>query len=484
MSRSLPAPNSPDPAARSAPLSRSRAWLGDARLLALAAIGSGALVAALCAYLSFTASSGSSEARSPWWSLADVAAVSATVGGVAYIAMGTMRRLPLQPSVRDEVGAGSEAQIRVALELELLSTTLHQIDAGLEVVAASGALVWRNKRAEELAPFAADPKSWEGASAPDDRGDRHVSAQSRRFRVHLPAGERVYERHELPLEPGKDGTPRTMNLYLDRTSATLAEQQLLLAERLASLGRVAQGVAHELNTPLATIRTLATDMREALRGLRAHETTAPEREKFAADMDESASLVADETRRLGRITQSLLAGGDLVRPTFDGQVRLAAVVERARALVFAGVQDGPEVRVDADVDELSVAADPDRLVQVLVNLLQNAYDAVSEHGAQVAIRACRQDGIVSLIIEDDGPGIDPAMRARLFEPFATTKPPGQGTGLGLYTSYMLVHAMAGSLMLEPRESGGTRATVRLPAGATRRHRTPHRPLHLGSGEQP
>ena len=481
MTRSLPAPNSPTPAALPAPNRRAR--LGDARLLALAAIGSGALVAALGAYLSFTEPSGSPETRSPWQSLADVVAVSATVGGVAYIATRTMRSLPLQPSVRGEGSASSDAQSRAAFELELLSTTLHQIDAGLEVVAASGVHVWRNKRAEELAPFAADAKSWEGASAPDDGGDRDVGAQGRRFRVLLPAGERVYERHELPLEPGKDGTPRTMNLYLDRTSATLAEQQLLLAERLASLGRVAQGVAHELNTPLATIRTLATDMREALRTLRAHETSAVEREKFAVDMDESASLIADETQRLGRITQSLLAGGDLVRPTFDGQVRLAAVVERARALVFAGVQDGPEVRVDADVDELSVAADPDRLVQVLVNLLQNAYDAVSEQGAQVAIRACRQDGVVSLIIEDDGPGIDPAMRARLFEPFATTKPPGQGTGLGLYTSYMLVHAMAGSLVLEERDGGGTRATVRLPAAATRRHRTPHQPLHLGRGEQ-
>ena len=482
MSRSLPAPNSPTPAALPAPVSSRGAWRADWRWFALAAIGSGGAVAALCAYLSISASSGSSAPGSPWRGLADVAAVSATVGAVAYIATRTMRRLPPRPIARDESAATNDAQNRVALEL--LSTTLHQIDAGLEVVAASGVLVWRNKRAEELAPFAADAKSWEGASVPDERGHRQLGSHGRRFRVHLPAGERVYERHELPLEPGKDGTPRTMNLYLDRTSATLAEQQLLLAERLASLGRVAQGVAHELNTPLATIRTLATDMREALRALRAHETPSPEREKFCADMDESAALVADETRRLGRITQSLLAGGDLVRPTFDGQVRLAAVVERARALVFAGVQDGPEVRVDADVDELSVAADPDRLVQVLVNLLQNAYDAVREQGAQVAIRACRQDGVVSLIIEDDGAGVDPAMRARLFEPFATTKPPGQGTGLGLYTSYMLVHAMAGSLTLEPRESGGTRATVRLPEAATRRHRTPHRALHLGTGEQP
>ena len=404
-----------------------------------------------------------------WQHVADFAAFTSTIGAVAYIVTHAMNEL------RARERALGDAQARAALELELLSTTLNQLDAGLEVVGSDGAIVWRNKRAEELAPFAGDARSWEGASSPRGAGRR-------RFRAHLPAGERVYERHELPLEADARGPQRTMNLYLDHTAATLAEQQLLLAERLASLGRVAQGVAHELNTPLATIRTLATDVREVIDVLRNPETGAERREALLIDIDESAALMADETRRLGRITQSLLAGGDLVRTAIDGQVRLAAVVERARALVFAGVQDGPEVRVDADVDELSVAADPDRLVQVLVNLLQNASDAVRDRGAHVAVRACRQGSTVALIVEDDGPGVDPAIRARLFEPFASTKPPGEGTGLGLYTSFMLVEAMAGTLSLEPREGGGTRATVRLPAAATRRHRTPHQAFVFDRGD--
>ena len=404
-----------------------------------------------------------------WQHVADFVAFVSTIGAVAYIVTHAMNEL------RARERALAEAQARASLELELLSTTLHQLDAGLEVVGPDGAIVWRNKRAEELAPFASDTRSWEGTSA-------SRAAGRRRLRAHLPAGERVYERHELALEADARGAKRTMNLYLDHTAATLAEQQLLLAERLVSLGRVAQGVAHELNTPLATIRTLATDVREVLGALRSEEGGGERRAALLGDVDESASLIADETRRLGRITQSLLSGGDLVRSAIDGQVRVAAVVERARALVFAGVQDGPDVRVDTDVDELSVVADPDRLVQVLVNLLQNASDAVRERGAHVTVRACRQGGTVALIVEDDGPGIDPAIRARLFEPFASTKPPGEGTGLGLYTSFMLVEAMAGTLTVEPREEGGTRATVRLPAAATRRHRTPHQEFVFDRGD--
>jgi C4-dicarboxylate-specific signal transduction histidine kinase len=222
-------------------------------------------------------------------------------------------------------------------------------------------------------------------------------------------------------------------------------------------------VAHELNTPLATIRTLATDMRAAIRELAGDEA---DRTAAVDDLDESAALVQDETRRLGRITQALLAGGDLVRARMDGRVPLAAVVERAMALVFAGARRGPEVQVDASVDALHVMADPDRLMQVLVNLLQNAHDAVGGgEGGLVRVHAAQVGDTVAITVEDDGVGIDPAIEGRLFEPFATSKPPGQGTGLGLYTSYMLVQAMGGELDLERRDEGGSRAVVRLAAAA-------------------
>jgi C4-dicarboxylate-specific signal transduction histidine kinase len=263
----------------------------------------------------------------------------------------------------------------------------------------------------------------------------------------------------FPLASPGEGPPRIMNLYVDRTQILHAERRLLHAERLASLGRVAQGVAHELNTPLATIRTLAADMREAIRSLGADEA-------LQSDLAESAALIRDETGRLGRITHSLLTGGSLPRLRLSASTRLLPIVQRAQALVFAGVgETGPELQVSDSVDGLVVVADPDRLLQVLVNLLQNALDANRAASARrVWLSAERRGSTVEIIVEDEGTGIDPEIEGRLFEPFATTKPPGEGTGLGLYASYMLIQTMGGDLTIENRAGGGASARVRLSVG--------------------
>jgi C4-dicarboxylate-specific signal transduction histidine kinase len=404
----------------------------------------------------------------PWDLLADIVALAVTAGGVAYIVNHAMREL------RDREHALREARDRAALEYQLLSKTLGELEAGLEVIDVDGEVLFRNRQAGRIAP-AAVGEAW---LCPGDEHscEKNVTGVCPRrvplaqgepgrckFAVQIDGAERVYEMLSFPLavEGEPEGVHRVMNLYVDRTEATLDERRLLTTERLVSLGRVAQGVAHELNTPLATIRTLATDMRAAMRSLGRDSVS---REAMVEDLDESAALIQDETRRLGKITHALLAGGDLVRARVDGAVPLAAVVERARALVFAGMRSGPVVEVSGAVDELSVVADPDRLVQVLVNLLQNAVDAVQDReGARVSIRATLTAGLVEISVDDDGPGLDPEVRAHLFEPFTTTKPPGKGTGLGLYTSYMLVQAMGGRLSLDGREGGGVSATLRLPA---------------------
>jgi len=96
-----------------------------------------------------------------------------------------------------------------------------------------------------------------------------------------------------------------------------------------------------------------------------------------------------------------------------------------------------------------------------------------ERGSSTALVYVRvrlnTSGAIELHVDDDGPGLDNSVLGRLFEPFATTKPPGQGTGLGLYTSYMLVNAMKGSLFLRNRTEGGTRATIVLPPAAVLSH---------------
>jgi C4-dicarboxylate-specific signal transduction histidine kinase len=412
-----------------------------------------------------------------WNQFAQLVAFVSSVGAVAYLVTNSVAEL------RDRERALEEARDRAELEYELLSRTLDGLDAGLEVLDADHRVVFRNRLARRLVPQLPNEGAWHcpGETRPCERDVTGVCPIERsleqgeagrcRFAVEDGGGgERVYELLSFPLSADAGQKPRLMNLYIDRTGATLAERQLVLAERLASLGRVAQGVAHELNTPLATIRTLAADMVLALQSVAASD--AAQRDALVSDLSESASLIKEETARLGRIAQALLAGGDLVRLRIQGAVSLGAVVERASALVFAGVRGGPAVLADPSLDAVRVRCDQDRLVQVLVNLLQNAHDALrGTPDACVRIHAQREGDSVCIAVEDNGSGIDARVRGRLFEPFTTTKPPGEGTGLGLYTSYMLVRAMHGSLQLEPRHGRGTRALLTLPldGGAASEH---------------
>lgn len=405
----------------------------------------------------------------PWDLVTEVFAFVTMVGSVSYLVTHAVNEL------RRRERALADARARAALELEVLTNTLDELEAGLEVVEGDGQVIWRNKRAEELAPAVLehDEHHWacpgeHRACEQDVTGVCPVSSALEagqaghcRFAARIDDEERIYEMQVFPLGEPEEGGTRVMNLYVDRTSNLVAERRLILAERLASLGRVTQGVAHELNTPLATIRTLAKDMLAALRSSDADD-------ELLSDLQESAELVHDETRRLGRITQGLLTGRDLTASNVESGVPLAAVVERARAIVFAGAREDIEVVIGEELSDHQVQADPDHLVQVMVNLLQNAKDAGREaDGERVAVSARRNGGLVEILIDDDGPGVPDEIKGRLFEPFATTKPPGKGTGLGLYTSYMLVHAMRGTLALEDREVRGARAIVALPAASTR-----------------
>ena len=398
----------------------------------------------------------------PWDTIGNVAAFIMTAAAIAYVVLHAVREL------RDRERALATARDQAELEYQVISNTLDELEAGLEVVSADGQIEWRNRLADRLAPAPTPEGAWEcpvvaracetepAGQCPVWRARDHKAEGRCRFAVE----DRWYEMLSFPLASRVAGRPRIMNLYVDRTKILLAERRLLHAERLASLGRVAQGVAHELNTPLATIRTLAADMREAIRSLGGDQA-------LQSDLAESAALIRDETGRLGRITHSLLTGGSLPRLRLDTSAPLLPIVERARALVFAGARDeGPELRIGDGVGELVVAADPDRLLQVLVNLFQNAVDANRDGGGRLVwLSATRLGPAVEIVVEDEGVGLHADIEGRLFEPFATTKPPGEGTGLGLYASYMLVQTMGGDLTVENRDPCGACARVRLPAGA-------------------
>ena len=223
------------------------------------------------------------------------------------------------------------------------------------------------------------------------------------------------------------------------------QEKLVQSEKLAGIGRLAAGVAHEINNPLGVILGYARLLGKGATGALA----------------EDLGVIEQETRRCQEIVDGLL---DLSRPMkqpaepVDLRELADEVVSR---LAEADQLGGARVSVDGGA---SVEGQGKKLRQVLVNLVRNAVDAAGA-GGRVEVHIGRRDGSVELSVIDSGPGISAVARARLFEPFFTTKP--RGTGLGLAVSQAIARAHGGSIDAGAAPGGGACFTLRLPAAAGR-----------------
>jgi C4-dicarboxylate-specific signal transduction histidine kinase len=237
---------------------------------------------------------------------------------------------------------------------------------------------------------------------------------------------------------------------LQETNARLsaAQMELVAAERLATVGRLAAAVAHEVGNPLG--------------GILGYLSLARRQVGERPQALELLALIEGEVQRIDGIVRGLL---DLGRPSPAGRASLLELrrqVDATVRLVSAGREfSGVEVSVDVP-PELLVRAASGPLAQVLINLLLNAAHAVQGAG-RVAVAAREAGGRVALSVEDTGPGIPPEVLPRLFEPFFTTRPAGEGSGLGLAVARHLALQMGGDLRAENRPAGGARFTLELPA---------------------
>lgn len=223
------------------------------------------------------------------------------------------------------------------------------------------------------------------------------------------------------------------------------EQKLRQAERLAAVGRLAAGVAHELGTPLSNVNG------QCQRALRRDGIEPPVREALERSRE--------EVRRMERLVRQLL---DYGRP--EPRERSRITVSRLLALVVSAVRDesvaqSVDLRVDAAPRDIEIFANVPRLEQALVNIIKNALQAASA-SARVTWRGGRDR--VEIRVDDDGPGVPDADAERLFEPFFTTKPVGVGTGLGLSIAHAAVTEHGGTIRTGASSFGGARFTVVLP----------------------
>lgn len=225
------------------------------------------------------------------------------------------------------------------------------------------------------------------------------------------------------------------------------QRELARVERLAAVGTLTAGLAHEINNPLAGIKQAAESL--------------DSRPDDAARVRRYIPVILEAARRMERILGDLLTFARPARRELKKVDPCEALHLAARLAAPRIKQAGAAIRVECDSVRPAVKADADSLTQALLNLFLNAADAVNESAERNITAVCTagESGDVTLRVSDSGPGVAEEHRERIFEPFFTTKAPGKGTGLGLATAWTAIHQMGGFLKLERSDCGACFAIV-------------------------
>jgi two-component system NtrC family sensor kinase len=246
-------------------------------------------------------------------------------------------------------------------------------------------------------------------------------------------------------------------IFDDVTDRAELEQRLVQADKLSSIGLLAAGVAHEVNTPLAVISTYAQMLAK----------------QVAEDSQKSLILdkIAKQTFRASEIVNSLLNFSRTSTTSF-GDVNLNRVVQETLSLLEHQLQkSGIQLKTEFEPDLPPVHGNAGKLQQVFLNLFLNARDAMSAGGA-LEVRTWSDAAGVRVEVADTGPGIAPEHIHRIYDPFFTTKAARKGTGLGLSVSYGIIQEHGGSIEVSNRRSGGATFCLALPLSATGAARKP------------
>jgi two-component system, NtrC family, sensor kinase len=236
-----------------------------------------------------------------------------------------------------------------------------------------------------------------------------------------------------------------------------ANDQMVQAEKMVAIGKMAAVVAHEINNPLSGILTYAKLIKKWLaRGLKSEEEQK--------EVNESLDLIASESRRCGDLVRNLLTYSR-TSPMNLGQCNVNEVVDKCMRLVQPKLEMSTvQLNLDLDANIPKIFCDAAQVEQVLLALVMNAIDAMP-HGGNLWISTHGRGDEVEMVIRDDGMGIPKDVLPNLFEPFTTTKEIGKGVGLGLAISKGIVQRHGGTIQLESELGKGTKFTVTLPLDA-------------------
>ncbi|MDY0190579.1 MAG: GAF domain-containing protein [Desulfuromonas sp.] len=257
---------------------------------------------------------------------------------------------------------------------------------------------------------------------------------------------RVQKRRLSPLRQGED-TTGVVIVVEDITEFKGLLDQMIQAEKLAEIGRLSSGIAHEINNPLAVIAYAAQLLLRE--------------EPISAFQTELLQRVESEVERLQALTGGLLGfsrSGEHQKIAVD----VNEVIAQVLTLIGYQVQRGEHEVVENYGQIPAVLGDANQLKQVFINVIMNAAQAMSTAG-KLTITTQAQDGQVEIVISDTGHGVDAEKQEQLFEPFYTTKEEGVGTGLGLYLCRKIVNDHAGKIAFVPTIAQGSSVMIKLPA---------------------
>jgi PAS domain S-box-containing protein len=361
--------------------------------------------------------------------------------------------------------ARKRAEQEIKRHVSLLQSTIESTADGLLVVDTQGNVVAFNQRFAQLWRIPPDLLATRDSKvllsavtdqlkAPDQFLEKvhellsHPQAEA--FDVLEFKDGRVFERYSVPQRQDGEPVGRVWS-FRDVTERTQAEQALRQTEKLAAMGSLLAGVAHELNNPLSVILGQAELLRRTA-------GTGP--------LAQKADQIAQAAGRCASIVGNFLALARQ-RPPERRRVVLNEVIREALDIVSYPLRmDGVDVVLDLDPDLPVLFGDPHQLHQVVVNLVTNAQDAMrgTDGPRMMVVSSSFDKGTrrVRLEVSDTGPGIPEAVRSRLFEPFFTTKPQGQGTGLGLSLCQGIVENHGGTIEAESEEGKGALFRVALP----------------------
>jgi signal transduction histidine kinase len=272
---------------------------------------------------------------------------------------------------------------------------------------------------------------------------RMVDGDSRWFNLHKARLD------EIPSTRSENASRLQIGVVVlveDLTETQLLEAELMHSERLASIGRFAAGVAHEIGNPVTGIACLAQNIRD---------------ESGDEDTRHAVKQILEQTKRISNIVKSLVGfshGGQV--DSEYGMLELSACISDAIELVRLSERAkhlGIDVSCESDIH---VWGDRQRLLQVFVNVLINACDA-SQAEDNVMVTVEGSEAMVDILVEDTGSGIDGNDLERVFDPFFTTKEPGVGTGLGLALCYNIVREHGGQISVRSTHGEGTTVLIRL-----------------------